>query len=155
MPPAKTYQNIDASLWGGELAGQVSLPWDLYLSASLAYTEGENRDTNQPLAEIPPLSGDIALRYDVDTWFIEARERFADQQDRVDNSLNEEETHGWGVTDLKAGVNFERLSIIAGVNNLFDKYYFTHLSYQRDPFQSGVKVPETGSFAYLTVMYRY
>jgi iron complex outermembrane receptor protein len=155
LPPARTYQNVDASIWGGEIAGQISLPLDLYLSASLAYTEGENRDTDEPLAEMPPLNGNLSLRYDNDTWFVEVQERFADKQDRVDEELNEDETSGWGVTDLKAGANLDQWSIITGVNNLFDKYYFTHLSYQRDPFRTGAKVPETGAFAYLTVMYRY
>ena len=59
------------------------------------------------------------------------------------------------VTDLKAGLEWERWTVTAGVNNLFDKYYFNHLSYQRDPFRSGYKVPETGAFAYLTITYRY
>jgi iron complex outermembrane receptor protein len=155
LPAATTYRNIDAELWGGELSGQVSLPWDLYLSTTLAYTEGENRDTDEPLAEIPPLSGSIALRYDVDSWFVELQERFAARQDRVDDSLNEEETAGWGVTDLKAGLNLDRWSMYAGVDNLFDKDYFNHLSYVRNPFRTGARVPETGAFAYLTVMYRY
>jgi len=152
---AKTYSNIDAELWGGELSGQVFLPLNLFLSGSLAYTEGEDRDSNEPLAEMPPLSGTAAIRYDVDTWFFEIQERFADNQGRVNDDLNEEETSGWGVTDLKAGANLKHWKIFAGVNNLFDKYYVTHLSYQRDPFRTGVKVPETGAFAYLTVMYQY
>jgi iron complex outermembrane receptor protein len=152
---AKTYSNIDAEFWGGEISGQVSLPLNLFLSGSLAYTEGEDRDSNEPLAEIPPLSGTAAIRYDVDTWFFEIQERFADKQDRVNDDINEEKTSGWGVTDLKAGANFEHWKIFAGVNNLFDKYYVTALSYQRDPFRTGVKVPETGAFAYLTVMYQY
>ena len=155
LPEAKTYRNVDAELYGGELSGQISLPLDMYLTGNLAYTHGENRDTNEPLAEIPPLAGSVALRYDIDTWFIEVQEQFADQQDRVDDTLNEEETSGWNITNIKAGMNLDQLSIYAGVNNLFDKYYFSHLSYQRDPFRTGAKVPETGSFAYLTVMYKY
>lgn len=155
LSPAKSYSNIDAELWGGEISGQVSLPLNLFLSGSLAYTEGEDRDSNEPLAEMPPLSGTAAIRYDVDSWFFEIQERFADNQNRVNDELKEDKTSGWGVTDLKAGVNLEKWQVFAGVNNLFDKYYVTHLSYQRDPFRSGVKVPETGAFAYLTVMYRY
>ena len=155
LPEAKTYRNVDAELYGGELSGQVSLPLDMYLIGNLAYTHGENRDTHEPLAEIPPLAGSVALRYDIDTWFVEIQEQFADQQDRVDDSLNEEETSGWNITNIKAGLNLDQWSIYAGVNNLFDKYYFSHLSYQRDPFRTGAKVPETGSFAYLTVMYKY
>jgi iron complex outermembrane receptor protein len=159
LPPspkaARSYENVDATMWGGELSGQVALPSDFYLLGALSYVHGENDDTDEPLAEMPPLMGNISLRYDVDRWFVELTERFADDQDRVDDNLDESETAGWGVTDLKAGLNWERWIVTAGVNNIFDKYYFTHLSYQRDPFRSGYKVPEVGAFAYLTVAYRF
>jgi len=152
---AKSYENIDAEIWGGELDVQVSLPLDLFLLADLSYTEAEDRDSGTPIAETPPLMGSAAVRYDIETLFVELGERFADRQDKVDPGLSEEETPGWGVTDLKAGLNLKRWRFIAGVNNLFDSYYQTHLSYQRDPFRSGVKVPETGRFAFLTVGYRF
>lgn len=155
LSKARGYDNVDARIWGGEASAQASLPFDLYLLGSLAYTEGKNRDSGEPLAEIPPLSGSLGLRYDIDSFFVEITERFADRQDRVDPLLDEEETSGWGVTDIKSGVHLDKWSIYAGVNNLFDKYYFSHLSYQRDPFQSGVKVPEVGAFAYLTAAYRF
>ena len=43
----------------------------------------------------------------------------------------------------------------AGLNNVFDKQYYSHLSYQRDPFRSGYRVPENGRNVYVTVNYRY
>ncbi len=152
---ARTYENIDATMYGGELGTQIALPLDLFLKGTLSYVRGENEDTDDPLAEIPPLSGMVSLRYDNGLWFIEATERFADDQNRVDKSLQEEKTPGWGVTDFKAGANWARWSLVGGVNNVFDKYYSTHLSYQRDPFASGVKVPEMGLFAYANLSYRY
>ena len=155
LAKARGYANVDARIWGGEISSQVSLPFDLYMLGSLAYTEGKNRDNGEPLAEIPPLSGSIGLRYDIDSFFVEVTERFAARQDRVDTQLNEDETSGWGVTDIKSGLNLDKWAVYAGINNLFDKYYYTHLSYQRDPFQSGVKVPEVGAFAYVTAAYRF
>ncbi|MGW8312716.1 MAG: TonB-dependent receptor [Desulfuromonadales bacterium] len=155
LPPAKTYHNVDARLWGGELSSQVSLPFDLFLMGKLSYTNGENLDTNEPLSEIPPLSGSVGLRYDTGTWFAEIQEKFAAKQDRVDDNLNEDKTSGWGITNLKAGANLERWAVIAGVDNVFDKFYYTHLSYQRDPFRTGERVPEPGAFAFVTVMYKY
>lgn len=152
---ARTYSNIEAELWGGELSAQAALPQNLFLNLTLNYTRGENDDLNEPLAETPPLNGSISLRYDVNKWFFEATERFADRQDRVAQSLQEEETAGWNVTDIKGGYHFNNWSVIAGVNNLFDNYYFTHLSYQRDPYSSGVRVPEPGMTAYLTVSCAY
>lgn len=152
---ARTYQNIDATMIGGEFASQIALPGELFLKGSLSYVRGENEQTGTPLAEIPPLSGSLSLRYDNGRWFVEATERFADRQDRVDPALNEVETAGWAATDLKAGANWQRWSLFGGVNNLFDRHYFSHLSYQRDPFASGVKVPEIGLFAYLNLAYQY
>jgi len=148
----KSYRNIDASFWGGEIGAQASLPLDLFLKASLSYTEGRNEDEDRPLAEIPPLEGSLALRYDVDTWFVELSENFAARQDRVDSSLNEEETPGWMTTDFRAGLKYGVLSFYVGVENLLDKHYFSHLSYLRDPFASGVKVPETGRSFHATVV---
>jgi iron complex outermembrane receptor protein len=94
----------------------------------------------------------VGLRYDVDTWFFEVTENFAARQDRVDSSLNEEETPGWMTTDLRAGLKYGVVSLYAGVENLLDKQYFSHLSYLRDPFASGEKVPENGRTFYATVV---
>lgn len=155
LPDARSFTNIDAEMYGGELAGQIALPKELFLSGALSYVRGENRETGQNLVEIPPLTGNVSLRYDVGSYFVAVTERFAGRQDRVDVDLHEEETPGWAVTDLKAGFEMGRWSVIGGLNNLFDKYYESHLSYQRDPFSSGVKVPETGTFGYVTVSCSY
>ncbi|PLY00155.1 MAG: ligand-gated channel [Desulfuromonas sp.] len=151
----RSYRNIDAEIVGGEISVQSSLPLDLFLTAALNYTRGENKDLDEPLAETPPLNGSVSLRYDLGTWFAEITERFADRQDRIATSLQELETAGWNITNIKGGYYFDNWSLIAGVDNLFDNYYFSHLSYQRDPYSSGVRVPETGRMAYLTISYSY
>lgn len=156
-PTVKSYQNIHATMWGAELGSQISLPWDVYLKGSMSYTEGENRSADRPLSEIPPLHGTLAARYDNGVFFAEVAENLTRRQDRVDHSLNEQETAGWATTDLKLGYNYRTFSFIAGVNNLLDKQYYSHLSYLRDPFASGVgvKVPENGRNFYLTASYRF
>ena len=89
--------------------------------------------------------------------FRSAVENVAARQDRVDSGLNEQETAGWMTTDLKAGVNYRSLTAYGGVRNLLDKQYYTHLSYLRDPFASGVgvKVPENGRNFYLTMAWKF
>jgi len=153
----KSYQNIDATMWGAEFGSQVSLPYDIYLRGSLSYTEARNKDGHRPLAEIPPLRGLLSVRYDIDSWFIEVAENLSARQDRTDTGLNEQPTAGWMTTDLKAGFNYNSLSIYGGVNNLLDKQYYNYLSYLRDPFAGGVgyKVPENGRNFYLTVTYKF
>lgn len=151
----RSYANIDANIWGAEFGSQFSLPYDLFLKGSLSYTEGKNNTDGRPLSEMPPLRGTLALRYDVNTWFVEAAENFANSQDRVDSALDEKPTAGWMTTDLKGGYNYKALSLYAGVYNLLDKFYYSHLSYQRDPFASGAKVPENGRNFYVTLAYKF
>lgn len=151
----RSFRNINANIWGAELSSQFSLPFDLYLKGSLSYTEGKNTTDGRPLSEIPPLRGTLALRYDVNTWFVEVAENFTNSQDRVDSVLNEQQTAGWVTTNIKGGYNYKALSMYAGVNNLLDKHYFSHLSYQRDPFASGAKVPENGRNFYVNLTYKF
>lgn len=155
MLPAKSYQNVDARLWGGELAMQAALPLDFFLLGGLSYVEGQNLTGNRPLSEMPPLKAVMGLRYDREAYFVEAVETFAARQDRVDPSLNEAATPGWMTTDLRAGVKWGNTTLSAGVKNLFDVDYATHLSYQRDPFAAGVKVPESGRNVYLSLSQRF
>jgi len=151
----KSYQNIHATMWGAELGSQVSLDYDLFLRGSLSYVEAQNESADRPLSEIPPLRGTVSLRYDNGTFFFEALENLANEQDRVDSNLNETTTAGWATTDIKSGINYQGVSLIIGISNLFDKYYFSNLSYARDPFQSGVKVPENGRNVYFSMGYKF
>ena len=153
-PTLKSYQNVNATMLGYELGSQVSLPYDLFLKGSLSYTWGNNNDYHKPLSEIPPLRGSAGVRYDNNSFFFEATENLSSRQNRVDLALGETSTAGYVTTDLKTGFNYKDLSVIAGVSNLFDIQYYNYLSYLRDPFATGVKVPENGRNFYVTVQFK-
>jgi outer membrane receptor protein involved in Fe transport len=76
------------------------------------------------------------------------------EQTRVDSGLQETATPAWQIANLRAGVELGRFWLIGGVENLFDRTYREHLSYQRDPFRAGVAVPEPGRSLSLTLRYR-
>ncbi|MBT0652119.1 TonB-dependent receptor [Geobacter luticola] len=154
-PTLKSYRNVDATMWGYEVGSQVVLPRDFFLKGSLSYTWGDNDDTHAPLSEIPPLRGTIGVRYDNNAFFAEVAENLSSRQERVDLNLKEQPTAGYATTDLKGGFRFKALSVFAGVNNLLDKQYYNYLSYQRDPFASGAKVPENGRNYYITAQYTF
>ena len=46
--------------------------------------------------------------------------------------------------NVKLGVTYRQLYAGLMVDNLLNRYYYEHLSYYRDPFSAGVKVPEPG-----------
>ena len=152
---ARSFRNIDATLYGGETSLNLFLPHDLYVQAGFSYTRGRDDTFDKPLLEIPPLQGRIAVRYDTDRYFTEIEGIFADDQHRIDSDLNEEKTHGWGIVNLKIGMEHKKFNIFAGIHNIFDRQYVEHLSYQRDPFRTGIKVPEIGRNFYLNLTYTW
>lgn len=146
---AKSYRNVDATLYGGEINLQVLLPVNMSLQAGISYTRGRDDTFDKPLSEIPPLQGRAAVRYDNSFCFYEIEGIFADRQHRIDSDLNEDKTPGWGIMNMKAGITYKKINIFGGINNIFDKTYFEHLSYQRDPFRNGTRVPEIGRSVYV------
>ena len=152
---ARSFRNIDATLYGYEISLNLFLPFDLHLQGGLSYTRARNETFDKPLPEIPPLQGRIAARHEIETYFTEIEGLFADDQPRVDSDLNEEKTPGWGIMNIKAGMRYKKFDVFAGVHNVFDRQYFEHLSYQRDPFRTGVKVPEIGRNFYMNLAYTW
>jgi len=75
-------------------------------------------------------------------------------QKSVDTDLKEQETPGYAVVDVRLGARLGRLSLHVGVGNVFDKMVVEHLSFQRDPFRSGVRVPEPGRNLFLDLAFR-
>lgn len=149
-PVARTYTNADARFSGGEFwfAAQVGQRWRISLEAAAVRAHREGSPDGAlppgPVAEIPPASLRSALRYEKGRWFAEAEGLFAARQNRVDPVLRERPTPGWGIANLRAGLFLSEMELTVAVRNLFDRYYRDHLSYQRDPFRSGHRVPEPG-----------
>lgn len=148
---AKSYSNVSATMWGGEASARVALPYDLYASASVGYTEGRNLTAGTWLAEIPPLRASASVRYDRTRWFTEVETVLADDQRSVDRSVQEQPTGGWAILNLKAGLQLRNAKVFAGVRNVFDRTYYESLSHLRDPFSSGVRVAEPGRVVYANV----
>ncbi len=158
---AMSYTNVDAQLYGGEAKATLALTGTLFLDGGVSYVRGK-KDTDpakniydSDLAEIPPLKGRLALRYDTGTYFGEAELLAQATQNKIDSDLNETKTSGWGIVNLKAGGEYKGFRVIVGVENLFDKFYYEHLSYLRNPFSTGTKVPEPGRSFYLNVAYMF
>ncbi len=150
---AKTYGNIDATMYGAEVSARFALPSDLYLTAGLSYIRGKNDTEDTNLPEIPTLKGRVSLRYDNNRFFGEIEGVFADSQDKIAPLLKEKESSGWAIANLKGGYLYKNLKFFAGVSNIFDKKYYEHLSYSRDPFASGIRVPEPGRTLYANLQY--
>ncbi len=153
---ARSFANVDATLAGGELYGSLPILFGrVFVSGDLSYVRGsQDGDAARgiapgPLPEMPPLRARIGARYDDGRWFGSLEGIAAADQHRVDPGLNETRTPGWGILNASAGLRYRWLRATIGVTNLFDRLYTEHLSFQRDPFRSGVRVPEPGRTLYV------
>ncbi len=157
--PALSYQNIDAHIYGGDIniLGFLTDTVSLEIGAACQRGKKDSGDyTDSDLAEIPPLKTRLAVKYDNGSFYSIIEGIYSARQSNVDSDLNERETKSYFVTNIKFGyVVYNRAAIHIGIDNIFDKNYYTHLSYLRNPFSTGIKVPEPGRFFYMNVSLMY
>jgi len=160
-PTARSYANVDARLRGFEASGSVTIRAPFSLSGDLSYVRGtmtprpELGITSRDLAETPPLRARLRARVDDGRFFAELEGVASAGQTRVDSSLGEAETPSYAIANLNGGFERGRLSVTVGVANLLDTYYVEHLSYQRDPYRSGVRVAEPGRNVFTNLSWRF
>ena len=154
---ARTYTNTDARLWGTELNLVFPLQDHLFFSGDLSYIRGtkdpiaELGILSPNLAEIPPLRGRINLRFDYDYFFAAMEAVCSATQNRIDSDLSEETTSSYAILNVSIGVRRGRFGITAGIGNLLNRTFSEHLSYQRDPFRSGIRLTEPGRNVFVNV----
>jgi len=154
-------RNVDARTWGGEADAAYALTTRWSLTGTLAYTRGENRTDDLPLAQMPPLEMRTGLNYADERWSAGVLWRVVAEQDRYalrqGNVVGQDlgRTGGFGVLSLNAGWKpTEAVLVSAGIDNLFDKAYAEHLSRGGaavSGFEQTLRVNEPGRTLWLKV----
>lgn len=158
---ARSYANTTARFYGGDW--QNSWQWTpiMRLTADLSYVRGK-KDTDDrenlhdsDVEEMPPLTGSVAWYYEKQWYYAKLEGVFTASQNKVNADLKEEKTAGYSVFNVSGGIHYQSLALAVGIDNLLDKAYTEYLSYLRDPFASGIRVPEPGRFFYAKMSYRF
>ena len=158
---ARAFENVDAKLYGGELSYSFRIARSLLFLGGTSYSVGTKKAKPEAmifstdLAEIPPLKTRAVLRYGTKVFFAEMEGVAVNAQSRVDTALQELRTPGYATMGFKIGARTTKLNLAAGLDNMFNRFYYEHLSFQRDPFRLGVKVPEPGRGFYLACGYSF
>jgi iron complex outermembrane receptor protein len=136
--------NVDATRYGGEadLAWRFRPNWTL--RGALSYVHAENDTMNEPLAQTPPLEARLGLDYSSGPWTFGGILRMVNNQDRVHvgygNIVGQDIGVTPGFTTLSLNAAYKpskKLTVTAGIDNVFDKLYAEHLS-RADTVDSGL-----------------
>jgi hemoglobin/transferrin/lactoferrin receptor protein len=97
---------------------------------SLAWAEGEDRETNQYLSSVAPLTGLLGLSYERERYGADLMLRAAAARDKVEND-GDFAAPGYGVVDLTGywkPAALDGVKLQAGLFNLLDKKYWSALN---------------------------
>jgi len=127
----KTYENIDAArLRGIEVGFATPLAAGLIIHGDASYTYGRNESFDEPLPFVPPLEARVGITHESPRVLWGVNSRWVTRQDRVaDQTTLEDETPAFSLVDVRAEIRlWGHYRLDVGIDNLFDRYYWEHLS---------------------------
>lgn len=132
------YLNKDATIYGLEMSTDINVSDNVTLGANASLTKGTNETDKRNLTSMSPLSGSAYVEYALNDWEAGTRFNFATEQSEVNTEFGEDETPAWSTVDLYANYEVNKtFKLSAGVDNLFDHAYFTHMN-RYDPTQGNI-----------------
>jgi iron complex outermembrane receptor protein len=156
---AQSYANVQAHQWGGELTSSAPIAKGLRADETFAYTRGTkvpqpgNNIFSSNLFQVPPIRSTLDLRYERPNLYAAVSAIVTGRQDHVDTDENELRTAGYSTFNLKLGYHTNRIRVEGGVNNLLAREYSDFLSYARNPYTNGVRLPEPGRNFFVNLSY--
>ena len=130
----------DSVLQGVEAHADFGITTNLFAEAGIDMVRGNLEDTDESLPRIPPLRGQVGLRYQLNAFQVGGNVTAVAKQDRVFG--DETPTDGYQLLRLFAAYSVTQGNVLhtitARLDNLTDELYRNHLSYIKD------LAPETG-----------
>jgi iron complex outermembrane recepter protein len=122
--------SADSLLQGVEAHGDFGLTTELFAEVGVDYVRAELKETGDPLPRIPPLRGQLGLRWQRNAFQVGGNVIAAAKQDRVFDE--ETPTDGYTLLKLFAAYSVQSDGVLhtltARLDNLTDELYRNHLS---------------------------
>ena len=130
------FRNIDAEMYGFDLSWEWRLASAWRLSGIASYIRGKRTDIDDNLYRIAPPNASIALRYGRNNAFLTMEGMFYGRGEHLSEEIILKKARSSSAdTPRYALLNFsgvwhprEQISLVLGVENLFNKRYTDHLS---------------------------
>ncbi|MDG6097131.1 TonB-dependent receptor [Alteromonas sp. ZYF713] len=162
------YANQSARIYGTDVSGTWHIGhgksghWQL--DASLSATSAENKDTGSGLYQVIPVQGSLTLSHQYDGWHSSLEWALASNKEKVSAIRNEIQTAGYGLLNLQVSHQWQSFRIDAGVENLFDKFYFNPtggaytgqgMTMSLNGIPYGIAVPGMGRAVYAGIQWQF
>lgn len=155
---AKRFINIDEATQAGfELYWNYEITDNFKFSSDVSYTYAQNKEFDEPLPQITPLTAHAALNYQRKNYWINLNSRFVAAQHRISTTFMEQASDDFATFDFSIGVEpIKNLIIGASILNIFDTAYYEHLnfSYKNSNTLSG-RIYEPGRNFTFRVNYKF
>ncbi|WP_425644533.1 TonB-dependent hemoglobin/transferrin/lactoferrin family receptor [Agrobacterium leguminum] len=122
------YNRNRVRIYGLEAQAHKAFDNGFSLRASLAYAKGEDLDSGEVLASVPPLKAIVGIAYSRETWGLGAD--WIGVKGVASDSTASFKAPGYGIVNLTGWWAPEQLNGVrlqAGIYNLFDKEYYDAL----------------------------
>ncbi len=140
---ALQFNNVDARLYGTDLAYGLPLNNVWQLDGVLSYVRGKRTDISDNLYRMAPLNHRLSVSYNRDNYSLSVESVLYAEQNKVSQENDEDSASGYGLVNLSGNWQVSNSLVLrGGVENLFDKGYQDHLSGYNHVADSDVAVGE-------------
>jgi iron complex outermembrane receptor protein len=169
----KKFDNLGtAKLYGLEFSYATPLRYKWRVSYTAALTKGTINEVevqefdangnitgskmvnNDPLGEIPPMNMNLAFSYKLyDSKLVPALNfRYSAAQNNISTAMQELTTPSFSLLDISLKYKHnENLTVVGGINNVFDKAYYEHLN--RRVLGTDSRIYEPGRVFYVNLIF--
>ncbi|MBO9490665.1 TonB-dependent receptor [Endozoicomonas sp. G2_1] len=154
------FNNVDAKLYGLDVNWQYRIDQHWQLSGVASYVRGERRDIDDQLYRIAPLNTQVNIAYQGSDYTAMLKLAAFAKQNKVSTTNLEQTSAGYGLVNLDLHYYLSpQITLKAGVDNLLDKDYRSHLSgYNRvngGEIAQGTRIPGEGISAWFEASYSF
>jgi iron complex outermembrane receptor protein len=127
--PALQFANVDAEIWGADIAWKYELNDRWFLDGIATWSRGRRTDVSDNLYRLAPFNGSVGLTYAADSWSVKPEFVYYASQDKVSTFNTEQTTDSYELVNVAfEWTPTESWRIEARIDNLFDETYQDHLT---------------------------
>ena len=155
-PTPLRFANIDARIWGADIAFGAQIAGPLRLDGVASYVRAERSDIADNLYRMAPANGRLAMSWEESRWSISVEGQFIARQNHVSATNNEAPSAGYVLANISGyWLIRDGVRLDLGIENLFDTYYLEHLAgYNRitgSDVPLGSRLPGAGRSAFARI----